>query len=603
MFYYDNNYCETDYQYIRFVNSTGVYFFTSEFLQGCKLDCTIMKSERYCFQIRYFRSKQVFVLLIWNTVLSGSFVLGNNCLRLIFPKAYDVETEISWKVDFAKRSLVAAMYFLYPVAGLIGDAWLGRYRAIVYSFWVTFAAVVMGTISTTVHTYGHVPNYITAAMMASSFFVLVVGQALFLVNVMPFGIDQLEGASSDELSSYVHWYVWSFLVGQAISKFTDFMMLYWGYKYIFPVAWLCFAYLYVAMCSVSYYCISSMLIVKEPLNMEVYKQLFEIVNFARKHKHPVRNYILSSCEDKPPARLDNAKQKYGGPFTNEQVEDTKAFARLLLILFAIVLPFVGNLSVWGRINMFIYHLDYFADFQTRDNVWFQVVPFSLPALLLTPIYEFLVHPFLGKHTPGMLKRVWFGLMLMTLAVFSAFVIDFVGHLLKPDTACMTSTYYDTEQHNVSSNSSLGMSSYIAFVPLAINNIGYVITMISSFEFILAQAPYSMKGILIGLFYSIGWGLGTFIEAVIAVLVILGYDNDFPDNKHTKHLHLSCGSVYYITHTLLSLVGLVLCAMACRWYKYRERNEVGPVFFNQQQRDLASSPPHAQQKRTRRLFHT
>ena len=549
----------------------------------------MMTRKRFSLQIRYFKSKPVLVLLIWNILLSGTFVLGNNCLHLVFPDAYSSES-VSWKVDFAKRSLVAVMYLLYPLAGLVGDTYLGRYRALVCSFWITFVAVAFGTVATTVHAYGHVPQYLTVILAFSTFLLLVVGQALFFVNILSFGIDQLEGGSSDDLTSFVHWYVWSFLLGQVISKVIDFAVIYSNHNFAYPIVWLCFAYLYTAVCSVSYYFMSSMLLIKEPLNLEVYKQLFQIMNFARKHKHPVRNYMLTSCEDSVPNRLDNAKRKYGGPFTNKQVEDTKTFLRLLVILFAIVTPFVGNLSVWGRINMFIHHLDNFADIHIKDNILFQAVSFGLPALLLTPIHEVFIHPFLRKHMPGMLKRVWFGLMLMTISVLSAFLVDFVGHLLKPDAACMISTYYDMNNTVEYANSSLGMSSYVALVPLAINNIGYVITTVSSFEFIFAQAPHSMKGIFIGLLYAIAWGLCTFIEAIIALFVILGYNNAHTHSDHgdTKHTNMSCGSLYYIMHTLISLVGLLLCALVCRWYKYQVRNEVGPVFVYQQ-RDLPSPP--------------
>ena len=36
-----------------------------------------------------------------------------------------------------------------------------------------------------------------------------------------------------------------------------------------------------------------------------------------------------------PSRLDFAKERFGGPFTTEQVENVKTFFRILLVLFAI----------------------------------------------------------------------------------------------------------------------------------------------------------------------------------------------------------------------------------------------------------------------------
>ena len=40
-------------------------------------------------------------------------------------------------------------------------------------------------------------------------------------------------------------------------------------------------------------------------------------------------------EDELPSRLDLGKEKYGGPFTIEQVEDVKAFLGILHVLLTI----------------------------------------------------------------------------------------------------------------------------------------------------------------------------------------------------------------------------------------------------------------------------
>ena len=60
-----------------------------------------------------------------------------------------------------------------------------------------------------------------------------------------------------------------------------------------------------------------------------YKTVFKIINFARKHKHPLRRSAFTYCDDYIPFRLDFAKERYGGPFTTEQVENVKTFLRIL----------------------------------------------------------------------------------------------------------------------------------------------------------------------------------------------------------------------------------------------------------------------------------
>ena len=45
-----------------------------------------------------------------------------------------------------------------------------------------------------------------------------------------------------------------------------------------------------------------------------------------------RRSAFTYWEIDAPSRIDFGKQKYGGPFTNEQVEDVKAMFRLILLI-------------------------------------------------------------------------------------------------------------------------------------------------------------------------------------------------------------------------------------------------------------------------------
>ncbi len=56
----------------------------------------------------------------------------------------------------------------------------------------------------------------------------------------------------------------------------------------------------------------------EPNGLNPYKLVYKVTKFARQHKTTVRR---SASEDEVPTRLDFAKEKYGGSFTAEQVED------------------------------------------------------------------------------------------------------------------------------------------------------------------------------------------------------------------------------------------------------------------------------------------
>ena len=58
--------------------------------------------------------------------------------------------------------------------------------------------------------------------------------------------------------------------------------------------------------------------------------------YARKHKYPANHSALTYWEEEAPSRLDLGKEKYDGPFTEEQVEDVKTVLRLLPIILVCV---------------------------------------------------------------------------------------------------------------------------------------------------------------------------------------------------------------------------------------------------------------------------
>ena len=48
-----------------------------------------------------------------------------------------------------------------------------------------------------------------------------------------------------------------------------------------------------------------------------------MLNYARETKYPECRSALTYFDEEPPSRLDYGKDKFGGPFTEEEVEDVK----------------------------------------------------------------------------------------------------------------------------------------------------------------------------------------------------------------------------------------------------------------------------------------
>ena len=82
--------------------------------------------------------------------------------------------------------------------------------------------------------------------------------------------------------------------------------------------------------------------------------------------------------------------------------------------------------------------------------------------------------------------------------------------------------------------------------------------IGTLEFICSQSPYSMKGLLLGTFFSMKYSF-----QVLAITSI------FPFGRVEV---LSCGSGFYIMTVIIGIVELVLFGCAAKRYKYRTIDE-------------------------------
>ena len=84
------------------------------------------------------------------------------------------------------------------------------------------------------------------------------------------------------------------------------------------------------------------------------------------------------------------------------------------------------------------------------------------------------------------------------------------------------------------------------------------------EFIIAQSPFGMRGLLIGVFYAMN---GLF-DALVGLLLVTV---TFSFQENPLHMRgLSCGSWYYLTTIIVGIIGIVLFFLGAAWYKIRQR---------------------------------
>ena len=153
-----------------------------------------------------------------------------------------------------------------------------------------------------------------------------VGLIGFTANVVQFGMDQLHDSPAEDSTLFIHWYVWAYytsafimqLAANLLVHFYDDGFYYFGISLLALIPVVVVMVLAITLCFVRR---RRRWFLIEPGGLNPYKLVYRVTKFARQHKVPVQRSAFTYCEDELPSGLDLGKEKYGGCFTTEQVED------------------------------------------------------------------------------------------------------------------------------------------------------------------------------------------------------------------------------------------------------------------------------------------
>ena len=289
-----------------------------------------------------------------------------------------------------------------------------------------------------------------------------------------------------------------------------------------------------------------------------YRLVYKVVKFASKHKDPIRRSAFTYCEDELPSRFDLGKEKYGGPFTTEEVENVKAFVGILSVLLTIGPTFVADIALNG--DLLDHSIEYFNSTISTQYTYFYHSGILTPLMIviLIPFYLSLLRPFIHSRIPGMLKRIGLGLILLMLSVLCNLLMDSrFGH-----------HHHDSFEYPGILNY-VDISPHLFLIQFSLNAVGYMLLYISTYEFICAQSPHSMKGLLIGTFFAIKGFFQSFGVLVLYTPINISchFEGDLP----------LCGFIYYALIIVVLLIGIVAYAVVARKYQYRQRDEPDNIY--------------------------
>lgn len=468
---------------------------------------SVSKRKRCAYNIRLLNSKGVILVLMWNILVFSyqNLVLGT--LVRLFP---GLSEDYPWKSITLTIILQHGVpYLIYPIAGWIADAKIGRYKVIRVSLWLIWigALLFLGT-RIIYYALSHVIGISILSSYPSSsaaftndwdpvaivctvliYIFNVIGIAGFQANIIPFGVDQMEDGSSDQYSAFIHWYYWtrngSFgvlatLLIQSIkgyceakenpelgTELTD--------RFDLIILLLQVGCVTLAVCLDLLF--SNHVLNKDPKVHNPLKKVWKVSKFVLKHDSFVgyREAMTYTYDDRL-YRSDFARRAYGGPFDSDEVEDVMTFWKILVFIFSLGLggvflndavsdfnnmPACINFTatdyfvqVTLTFRLFVNHLHLpgsrhfllLPECTVRHTISQLVYPLTFTVFI--PFYEIFVYPFFRKYIPPMKVRVAAGMICMLLAAIGIFVIDAIGHSVDVSVCMMYFSKYhpDTLKH-------------------------------------------------------------------------------------------------------------------------------------------------------------
>ena len=514
---------------------------------------TVEQLKVFCkptYQMRKLRNKGAILVLIWSYLVMSVFI---------------------YLYSYAKHGGKLRLMVLglsLPFAGWLADILFGRYKVMYCSMWIMWVSSILTTASSVSlqlvdNNINLKINYYTSTVLMV---IMAVGFGGYQANVIQFAMDQLYDASTNEIKSFITWYAW-IIVGGGIVEHLAVICINENY-HIFRLLIIC-TFLSLALVLNAFY---GHLLVKEPVSNNPFKLVYKVIKYAIKTKHPRCRSAFTYCEESLPSRIDFGKRKYGGPFTTEQVEDVKTFLQLLPALVigcACGGVVIANHGIeWYQLNLLLRFpiKHYKVEECYLETLFLQAFYYS--AVLMIPLHEFILYPILHKCFIWV-KFYWkfvIGVMIQVAKIMSLMLIQVVARY----NFQASRGYNDTVECMFYESRSI-LSSSLDYRWMAVPNFLHSISMsmmfVGGIEFLCAQVPYSMKGLIFGATYGLG---------VISTVIVLALSFLFKKRLFIWSTGIiSCGFWYFLLVLVIIIIISCVGFVVFKLYKNRRREDVLP----------------------------
>ena len=519
------------------------------------------------YRIRKLKNKGALLILVWNCLVMSTFqyLTTYPIINIVFHLT-------------AKNAYSNIWGLTLPIAGWLADVYLKRYKVIRWSILIMWIASVLVAASSVLSQLPVVEHYYHNSTKKGITMLLLIIMSLafggYQANVVLFGIDQLQDASTDEITSFISWYVSTYFSSGLVIKFI-YICLGEAYNSLLPEFTVCICLTIMAVLTL--FC--DRIFLKEPITQNPFQLIYKVIKYAIKTKHPRCRSAFTYCEDNLPSRIDFGKRKYGGPFTIEEVENVKTFLRMLVVIFITAAMACGVLSLYYlEFQLIITHEDdsydgLFHFDRFHDSSWITVIiielTFYFSGTVLILLYEFIFYPLLRNHVPYMQSYRWkiaVGMFSQIAKVLALMTIDLIAHHSYIEHNNATIQCILMEQSGIL-NSNFNMQWMI--LAQLFNSISVITSVTGAFEFICSQSPYSMRGLLFGatyccvmLYFLVGYGI---MKLFTKLSTSISWGAGI----------ISCEFWYLLLILVILILNSIMVCILFKWYKNRKREDVLP----------------------------
>ena len=161
-------------------------------------------------------SKSVILLILWDALMS---VHTNSMQHISGTDVSDNSNNEHHQSQYIVNGIgLCLVYLSFPLLGLLADVKTGRYKTIITSVYFSFLSWIIGGLTIIIKIF--LPEYdiLSLIVFSIAFILELIGVCCFQSNIVQFSLDQVIGASSDELSSIILWHIMCVPLSYIISK-------------------------------------------------------------------------------------------------------------------------------------------------------------------------------------------------------------------------------------------------------------------------------------------------------------------------------------------------------------------------------------------------